>query len=169
MRLNWTRRLAISVAVALASIGCAKERDPINRVQPDALQKAFFVGADLEHAEDDPEFYKRGTLVDVAYGAGSDGLFTSTYSQNVSRVRWQITEDTLIARLAYERISGTDGKGNKVDGIQMKPTNDGQVVASYKILSHFDIKRDYNPQTGEELNIVVENDNDRPWYAREYI
>ena len=54
--------------VALAA-GCAEERDPINRVQADALAKSFFVGAKLESAEDDPEFYKRGTVVDVGYGA----------------------------------------------------------------------------------------------------
>ena len=64
-------------------------------------------------ARDDPEFYKRGTVVDVGYGAGQDGLFTSTYAQPVSRIRWEITEDTLIARLAYERIDGTDGKGTR--------------------------------------------------------
>ncbi|MEA2700969.1 MAG: hypothetical protein QOI66_5240, partial [Myxococcales bacterium] len=120
--------------------------------------------------------YKRGTVVDVAYGAGQDGLFTSSYAQPVSRIRWEITEDTLNARLSYERIAGTDGKGNKYDGVQAmpagtaaaKPANDGQVVASYKIQSHFDIKRDYNPQTGEQLNVVNENTTDRPWYSREY-
>ena len=132
-------------------------------------KSSFFVGQDLEHAEDDPEFYKRGSLVDVGYGAGTESLFTATDAQPVTRVRWQITQDALIARLAYERISGTDGKGNKIDGTSVKATNDGQIVARYKIASHFDIKRDYNPQTGEELNIVVENENDRPWYAREYM
>ena len=38
----------------------------------------------------------------------------------------------------------------------------------FNITSHFDISRDYNPQTGEELNIIVENTTDRPWYQREY-
>ena len=49
-----------------------------------------------------------------------------------------------------------------------KPVNDGQIVASYHIESHFDIKRDYNPQTGEQLNIIEENTTDRPWYEREH-
>jgi hypothetical protein len=30
------------------------------------------------------------------------------------------------------------------------------------------VKRAYNPQTGEELNIVEENTTDRPWYQRDY-
>jgi hypothetical protein len=157
-----------TVALILVAAGCAKERGAINRVQPDALAKSFFVGKDLVSTADDPEFYKRGTIVDVSYGAGASGLFTSSYAQPTSRIRWQITENTLNARLSYERITGTDGKGNAYDGTQLKPAGDGQIVASYTILSHFDVKRDYNPQTGEQLNIVVENSTDRPWYAREY-
>src|SRR5205085_2182288 len=27
----------------------------------------------------------------------------------------------------------------------------------------------YNPQTGEEYNVIVENDTDRPWYERAYM
>ena len=158
----------LALALALAFAACAQERAPINRVQAQALAKSFFVGPDLVSAADDPEFYKRGTVVDVAYGAAQDGLFTSTYAEPVSRIRWEITEDTLNARLSYERISGTDGKGNQYNGVQLKTSNDGQVVASYKIESHFDIKREYNPQTGEQLNIVGENTTDRPWYSREY-
>ena len=77
--------------------------------------------------------------------------------------------DTLNARLAYERIAGTDGKGKRYDGVEQKPTNDGQIVASYAIESHFDIRRDYNPQTGEQLNVIVENSQDRPWYEREHM
>ena len=41
-------------------------------------------------------------------------------------------------------------------------------MASYSIQSHFDIRRSYNPSTGEELNVVEENGSDRPWYEREY-
>jgi hypothetical protein len=148
--------------------GCAQERAPINRVQADALAKSFFVGADLKDAGDDPEFYMRGTVVDVGYGAAQDGLFTSTYAQPISRIKWEVTEDLLNARLSYERVSGSDGKGNQVDGLKKKKQNDGQIVASYRIKSHFDIRRSYNPTTGEEQNVVEENSSDRPWYQREY-
>ncbi|HWA71876.1 MAG TPA: hypothetical protein VG937_06075 [Polyangiaceae bacterium] len=149
-------------------IGCAEERSPINRVQPEALAKSFFVGKDLRGTADDPEFYKRGTVIDVGYGAAQDGLFTSTYAQPVSRIRWEITEERINARLSYERISGTDDKGNALNGVTPKAANDGQIVASYAVSSHFDIRHEYNPQTGEELNVIVENSADRPWYDREY-
>src|SRR5262245_60677273 len=171
MRRMWARALLMG-AVGLAAggaVGCAEERAPINRVQANALAKSFFVGADLKSAQDDPEFYMRGTVIDVGYGASQDGLFTATYAQPVSRIKWQITEDYLNARLAYERIEGTDTKGDPIDGLEKKIENDGQVVASYHITSHFDIKRAYNPTTGEESNVVEENSSDRPWYEREYM
>ncbi|WP_434042014.1 MULTISPECIES: hypothetical protein [Sorangium] len=158
-----------TVATTVVGAGCAQERDDINRVQRDVLPKSFFVGDQLEDISDDPEFYMRGTIVDVGYGAGHDGLFTSTYAQPVSRIKWEITEHQLNARLAYERIEGTDGKGNEYNGLTKKTTNDGQIVASYAIESHFEIKNDYNPATGEKANVVVENTTDLPWYKRPYI
>ncbi len=155
------RALALLAVVGLSlGSGCSSEREPINRVQANALAKSFFVGK-IADPSDDPEFYMHVTVVDVDFGAGADGLFTNSDAQPMARVRWEITEDLLIARLTYERIDDSDGKG-------VRRTPDGQAVAAYKIDKHFDIKRDYNESTGEELNIVVENDEDRPWYEREY-
>lgn len=155
--------LALSVLVLALAAACGKERDPIDRVQPFALEKSWFVGADFQDPSDDPEFWFEATLVDVGYGAAQDGLFTSTYAQPVSRIRWEITEDYLIGRLAYERIAGSDGKG--VGG----PVQDGVIVATFRIDSHFDIANAYNATTGEKLNIVEENSTDRPWNERQYI
>jgi len=133
-------------------------------VQPFAIKKAYLVGEDLQDPSDNPEFYAQATLVDVGgYGASQDGLFTSTYAQNLVRIKWQITEDMLIGRLAYERIEGADGKGVG------KATNNGTVVMAFPIEKHFDIVRAYNPTTGERLNIWEENTTDRPWYEREYM
>ena len=42
-------------------------------------------------------------------------------------------------------------------------------MAQFNISSHFDIIRDYNTQTGEQLNVIVENTTDRPWYERQYM
>ena len=78
MRRMWARALLVG-AVGLAvggAVGCAEERAPINRVQANALAKSFFVGGDLKSAQDDPEFYMRGTVIDVGYGAQQEGLFT---------------------------------------------------------------------------------------------
>src|SRR5262245_47612995 len=124
------RPSGIAALLAFVALGCAEERAPISRVQPNALAKSFFVGKNLESTADDPEFYKRGTVIDVGYGAGQDGLFTATYAQPVSRIRWEITEKTLNARLSFERVIGTDGKGEPLEGVESKATNDGQIVAS---------------------------------------
>ena len=153
--------LALLVLGCAASAGCAEERDPISRVQAGSMPKSFFVGA-LHDPADDPEFYMRTTVVDVAAGAGSESLFTSSDAQTLVRIRWEVTETELLARLTYEEVADTDYKG-------ARRTPDGQVVAAYAIQKQFDIRRDYNPQTGEELNVIIENDTDRPWYDREYV
>jgi hypothetical protein len=154
-------RLVLPALLGLP-LGCASEREPINRVQPHALEKSFFVGKDLSDASDNPQFYYRPTVVDVDFGAGQPGLFTASYAQTLARVNFEITEDLLVARLGYERVSNTGDKG-------VLPDNSGQIVAAFKIQSHFDIKKAYNPQTGEALNIVEENTVDRPWYQREFM
>ena len=159
-----TRSVRWSVAFCLFALlnGCATERAPINRVQPEALEKSFFVGKSLTDDSDDPQFYYRPTVADVDYGASQSGLFTASYAQTTARIRWEITEDKLLARLAYERIEGSTGNG-------IEETNTGQIAAAFRIEKHFDVRRDYNPQTGEDLNIVVENETDRPWYEREFM
>ena len=63
--------VALAAAVALTGLvfGCAQQRDAINRVQANVVDKSFFVGEDLVGIMDDPEFHMRGTIVDVGYGA----------------------------------------------------------------------------------------------------
>ncbi|MFP6687116.1 MAG: hypothetical protein VB934_20505, partial [Polyangiaceae bacterium] len=128
------------------------------------MSKAFFIGEDFQSVDDDPEFWSQNTLVDVGWGAAQGGLFTSSYVHPTSRVRWQVTEDLLIARASHERVDGSDAKG-LATGLE---TQDGVIVAAFRVDSHFDIRREYNPSTGEEYNVIVENTVDRSWYQREY-
>ena len=152
--------IATAVAVSVLATGCADERAPINRVQANALDKSFFVGDDLQSTEDDPEFYTAVTVVDVPYGADSAGVFPGLVG-SLHRVKWEITETTLNARMTYEMFDGVDGHGAKT-------TNNGEVIASWAIDAHFDIRRAYNESTGEEYNVIEENTKDRPWYQRQY-
>ena len=99
-------------------------------------------------------------MVDVPANVTAS-LFTGS-SGELRRIKWEIYEKVLNARLTYENIQNLDGKG-------ARETNDGQVIASFDVESHFDVKREYNPQTGEELNIISENSTDRPWYQRRYM
>ncbi len=163
---QWTRAAGLGLTLGLAALGsggCAEEREPINRVQPNALAKTFFIGADFVDTADDPAFYARAVITDVGYGAAQDGLFTNTYAQQVSVIKWEITEDILIGRIVYNRIIGADGEGDGNSSI------DGLVAYAFPIINHFDIRRDYNPTTGEESNVIVENSSDRPWDQREFM
>jgi hypothetical protein len=152
--------LATILALCVGAGACAEEREPINRVQPDALAKEFFVGADLANPTDDPEFYWRNYVVD---GSTSQSLIGIGSWGGVDRIRWEITEDLLIAHKAYQWMEGADDRGKKGE------LPDGTIVAAYRVLSHFDIRRAYNPSTGEEMNVIEENSSDLPWYARKYM
>jgi hypothetical protein len=160
MMLPRLRSLALLPAFValLFSSGCAEERPPINKVQANALAKSFFV-ANPGNPSDDPEFYWRNFVVD---GSEAQELIGIGSWSAVDRIKWEISEDTLFARRSYSQNPGGDNKGSG-PGFPS-----GTIVASYPITSHFDIKRAYNPQTGEELNVVEENTTDRPWYEREY-
>ena len=162
MKMRWLLRLGLMAGLGVAAAGCAEEREPINRVQAMALPKAFFVGDNLASTDDDPEFYSQAFIIDVPYGAGGDLLWTVGFGGTMSRVRFEISQDYLIARITYERIDDSDGHG-------LHPAKrDGVVAGAWRIQSHFDIRRSYNPQTGEEMNVIEENQSDRAWYEREY-
>lgn len=162
-------------ALALGS-GCAQERDPINRVQPNVLDKHFFLGADLSDSSDDPQFFWRSYVVDAS---ASNSMIGIGSWQGIDRVVWEVTENMLLARKAYAVVDGQDARASNKDpnvpegtdayGRTLVRSQQGTVVAAYSIQSHFDIRRSYNPQTGEELNIVEENSSDRPWYQRQYM
>ena len=142
--------LAALMAV-VASPGCGDPRPPINQVQVGAIEKSIFAG----------EWYFQQTVIDSPYSAG----FTFVGEQGrLERMRWEIQEDFLLARRTYEWIDGAEPDGIGGDQVQHD-----SVVAAYRITSHFDIRRQYNPVTGEELNVVSENASDRPWYERQFI
>ena len=183
MQSKWLGRIGLTALVAGVvgssggMVGCAAERDPINRVQLNAIPKSLFVGNNYSDPSDDPEFYARTMVVDVPYGeSGSDFLMFTNTINSVSRIKWTIEEEQLIGRVAFERIDGTDGKGLSKDAINKerdpsKPLaqNDGIVVYQFRILSQFYIRRAYNAQTGEEQNVIEENTVDRAWTERDYI
>ena len=133
----------------------------IDQVQPGGIEKSFLLG-DLEDPSDDPVFWMQVTLVDVGYGAKEDGLFTATAGGDLSIIRWVIHEDVLVARLVYERIENTDGRGIGSRRV------DGEIAGVFRIISHFDI-RNRLTETGEELNIREENTTDRAWHLRDNI
>lgn len=153
-------RFAMAALLATAIIGCAEERDPIDRVQPNALPKSLFQG----------EWYYQQTVVDIP-GTWSATFVGETNWLGMERIRFDIQQDWLYVRRSFERIKDAEGVEYTAEGLvdmNGRPYL-GAVIAAYPITSHFDIRRAYNPTTGEEYNVLEENSWDRPWYERDYI
>jgi hypothetical protein len=130
---------------------CADPVEDINRVQPNLIAKS-----DLEG-----EWYMLQTIVDVP----PTSFFTFIGETSMTeRVRWEIQEDMIIAYRSYERMRGARAPSTKTpfDGTE-------NPIAAYRIMSHVDIRREYNSSTGEQSNIISENMMDRPWFDREYV
>jgi hypothetical protein len=165
MRTKWIKWLGVPALVGLFSgaPACAQQRDPINRVQPQAVAKKYLVGDNYTDPSDDPEFYARTMIINAPFG-GPDYMFSNGYNQT-TRIKWEIQEHFLIGRTSYVRIPGTESN----TGDPTLVSNGGQIAYIFAIQSQFDIRRDYNPSTGEESNVIVENGSDRPWAERDFI
>ncbi len=151
MRLRHPSGLALGL-LALVALGCGNSEPAVNRVQPNVVDKALF--------SDGGAWYFLQTVIDSPYSAP----YTFVGEQGTTeKIVWEIQEDYLIARRSYQHIAGADGEG--ISGANLA----GAAIAMYKIEKHFDIRRTYNPVTGEEQNIVEENNYDRPWYEREFM
>ena len=140
--------------VALVA-GCAGKGD-VDRTQPDKIEKAIFFNADGTPKP----FYYRYTIVDVP--PTNSWAFEGAQGQ-MEKITFRITEDQLIGYRAYDYAPGSQ---NAITG---GANNSDTPVVSFKIRSHFDVKRDYNPGTGEQSNVIAENTTDRPWNQREFM
>ncbi len=177
---------AMGAWCALGLLACGSSEPPINRVGVDAVEKTIFQGS----------WYMARTVISVDYQGSALGTFPGDAASDAAqvftampRIRWVIDENYLFAYRDYELTQGGDGQstspasspdamtgaaGAAAAGTAGAPGNStdsilGQPVAAFKIEKHFDIRRDYNPSTGEELNVVVENDTDKRWYDRKYM
>lgn len=145
------KMIAWLAACAALLAGCAQEVEDIDRTQPNRVHKSMFEG----------EWFLARTVIDAPYT--TDFTFIGE-SAELERVRWEIQSDMLIAFRVYDRVDGTD-KATMVAPGEFK----GAPIVAYPIVSHFDVQREYNAQTGEQSNVIVENTTDRPWYERDYI
>lgn len=158
------RALATWLILALASVSvvsaCAEDVGDIDRTQPNKLKKSDLAGT----------WYMLETVTHVP--STSRATFEGETSK-LEKIVWKVEENLLLAYRAYPLVPGADDVD--VDGIEPSGYADdgtpiyGEAVAAFPIVRHFDIRREYNPATGEQTNILIENDYDRPWYEREYI
>jgi hypothetical protein len=151
---NLTLTLAMAAGLAAAA-GCAGQGD-IDRSQPDKVRKSIFFDA----AGNPKTFYFRQTFVNTP--PTSSYAFEGTQGP-LEKVKFKIDEKYLTAYRAYDIAPGSE---NAFTG---GSNNMEEPLMIYAIKSHFDVKREYNPGTGEQTNVISENTTDRPWDQREYM
>jgi len=172
-------RKLLAVTTLFAAIGCAGEGD-IDRTQTNKVHKSVFQGV----------WYVGATVTDVP--ATSAATFVGDQS-GIEKIVWDIQENYLIGYRAYEELPGSDPRvdhdpptgedgtpavDDGTTGVQEGqgegfPNNQGifreNPLVVFEIDKHFDIRRDYNANTGEQLNVIEENEEDRPWFEREWM
>lgn len=150
-----TNRLTpLMIATALLAgplIGCAQQVGDIDRTQPNLIERSLFEGI----------WYYQRTVVDVPSGNGFTFVGNSDFG-GLTIVSFDFQEHVLLVRRHLELIEGADDLALTGDEYE------GEVVAAFPVM-HVDVQRQYNAATGEESNVIVENQSDRPWYEREYV
>src|SRR5450432_39385 len=151
--------LMLAMAMAMAGLatqtGCAGKGD-VDRSQPDKVQKSILLDAKGQPKE----FYFRQTYVDVP--PTSAWAFEGTQG-SMLKIRFAIQEKFLVGYRANDYTPGSENP------FTAGPNNTDSPILVYTIKSHFDVKREYNPGTGEQTNVISENTTDRPWDQREYM
>ncbi|MBX7114919.1 MAG: zinc-dependent metalloprotease [Myxococcaceae bacterium] len=144
------------LALAAVCFACGGPTHPRNTLQVDAIAKSDLNG----------EWYYRQTVVGVPFSTGF--TFVGEQGDNeMEKIVWDIQEDVLTARRAYEYVRGSEaGEPHQVSGSEEK--YQGAPVAAFRIKSHFDIIREYNTSTGEEYDKLIESE-ERKWFERQFI
>ena len=154
MSLGLKRLICIAVTL-IGACGCAGQGD-VDRTQANRFPKSMF----------EDEWYLRSTVIEVPPSsvAGFAGL-----TGKLKKVRWEIQEEYLVAYRSHEEFPGTvsDQTGDPQLNRDGEFTENPVFVCP--IEKHFDIKRDYNPATGEQRNVIEENEEDRPWFERDFM
>jgi len=145
-----TLRLLATILAIVAFSGCAQQVDDIDRTQPNKLRKSDLAGV----------WYLQETVTSVP--STSVASFVGETGKT-EKIRFEVQQDLLLAYRAYELVPGSEN----VD-VQGGDGKDNP-VAAFRILSHFDVQREYNAATGEQSNVLVENSWDKAWYDRSWM
>src|SRR5436853_1223257 len=146
--------LALS-SLALLFTACAGQGD-IDRSQPDKVDKTIFLNLDGSPRT----FYYRKTT--IAVPPTSNYTFEGGMG-DLMKVRFDILEKYLVGYRSFDYAVGSETPFSGGDNNMDAP------MLMFAITSHFDVKREYNPGTGEETNVISENTTDRPWSERQYM
>ncbi|GAB4205893.1 MAG: hypothetical protein OHK0013_22090 [Sandaracinaceae bacterium] len=162
-----SRLLAVfAVGLALCGAGCMEVQPEVNRVQTNLIDKSVFEG----------DWWYTRTVIglpdDAAWAIGDAGsgapwpgamanFDIASQSGVIGRIRWVIDENFLYAYRASEIIPGSNPDARD-------PEFRGSPLAVFRIINHVDVRREFNPVTGEPSNVISEN-TDRRWYDRQFV
>ena len=182
-------RIATTGLLILAALGCATDVGTIDRTQNDKLDKKTFAGL----------WYYNQVVIDVPDSTAVSfvGEMTSSSVNKIvwdvqekylvayptsewvvgSESEWhkhQIFRYWDQACMDVDPSEGQciDGKDNLNNPSQLCCYIElyvGQPLAAFPIKSQFDVKRQYNPQTGAQTNVLEENTTDKKWWQRGYM
>jgi hypothetical protein len=148
MKFRWS---ALVLASAFALFGCYDIQD-IDRTQPNKIRKTVFEGEWIYHP----------TVIGVPYT--TTFTFIGEQPWKSEMIKWDIQEQFLVAYRSYDQVAGTD-----LTAALPGDHPENVAIAIFPIQGHFDVVREYNPNTGEQTNVIIENTFDRPWYDREFM
>jgi len=168
---------------------CATDVGTIDRTQNDKLEKSLFAGV----------WYLNQTIIDTPYNAGftfvgemnfgqtgkvifdmqEDLLMVYPVNEYVEGAEKDFRSEQIFKYWdemctsddseEYQCLDGIDNLGDPDKTCCFVDMYLGQPVAAFEIVSHFDVQRQYNAQTGEQSNVLEENTTDRKWWQRDYI
>ncbi len=164
MKETWKRSALLATLLAAAAAGgCAQDIGDIDRTSPDKILKSDLTSGTWWMSQ-------KVTHVD---SVSSDEYFEGLMS-DMDKVRFVAEENYLIAYRAYPDLAGSDDTTKNFYGEDSYEelyggNYTGTIKAVYPISSHFDVQRTYDPSTGEQSNVIVENSSDRNWWERDYM
>lgn len=169
MRLaGYLKNLVLILASVLWLVSCATEVGDIDRTDPNKIRKADLKGI----------WYSVATVIDAPNPSPVTFNGEMNFGGGV-RVIFDIQEDYLVVYPVSElEVVGAEKEWHKAQirnywdagkADEFLELYVGQPVGAYRILKHFDVIRQYNSQTGEQNNVIVEDTNDQFWFEREYM
>jgi len=188
MKFRWFSVAFMAFGMALY-MSCAADVGTIDRTQHDKLEKSLFAGV----------WYMTHTVVDTPFNAGYTFVGETNFGQTGKVIFDIQEDLLVVYPIyEYVEGSEKDYRSEKVfkywdgectsehsedyqclDGVDNLDNPDmqccfvemyvGQPVSAFEIVSHFDVQREYNEQTGEQTNVLVENTTDRMWWQRDFI
>lgn len=141
---------ALLAGALVLTAGCAESVDDLDLTQGNLVAKADLAG----------EWYLLQSVVGVP---PTTGFTFIGETGRMERVEWEIQRDLLIAHRSYPLVPGADAPSTDAEPDRYSP------VAIYAIEGHFDVIRQFNEQTGEQSNVIVEDGQYRLWHERDYL